>query len=74
MIGSAFLGGVRRACVAVFEIRNEHAWPPRVKPLPHWALIYRQALEGLEGLTLAPDVFSAATVVAAFVRRIDTAC
>lgn len=40
----------RSACIAIFEARAQHPWPPRVATLPHWPLIYAGALEGLTTL------------------------
>ena len=63
----------RGACIAVFEARAQHPWPPKVVALPHWPLIYSRALEGLDHLELAETVDAAAEVVQRFVVRIDRA-
>lgn len=34
----------RSACIAVFQARHQHPWPPRVAALPHWPPIYSGAL------------------------------
>ena len=59
----------RSACIAVFEARAQHPWPPNVAALPHWPLIYLGALEVLDHLELATTVEGAAEVV----QRIDAA-
>jgi hypothetical protein len=61
------------ACLAVFEARAKHAWPPEVVAQPHWGPIYLRALEGLEDLGLAPTAEQATERVQAFVDRIDSA-
>jgi hypothetical protein len=63
----------RSACIAVFEARAQHPWPPRVATLPHWPPIYAGALEGLDHLELAGTVDAAAEAVQRFVKRIDRA-
>lgn len=64
----------RSACIAIFEARAQHPWPPRVATtLPHWPLIYAGALEGLDHLELARTVDAAAQAVQRFVARIDRA-
>ncbi len=63
----------RSACIAVFEARAQHPWPPRVAALPHWPPIYTGALEGLDHLELAMTVDAAAEAVQRFVARIDRA-
>lgn len=63
----------RRACIAVFEARAQHPWPPRVAALPHWPPIYLGALEGLDHLELAATVDDAAEAVQRFVAQIDKA-
>ncbi|MCZ8377641.1 nucleotidyl transferase AbiEii/AbiGii toxin family protein [Mycobacterium sp. CPCC 205372] len=67
------LAPTRSACIAVFEARAQHSWPPRVAALPHWPPIYSGALEGLNHLELAATVEEAAEVVQRFVERIDAA-
>lgn len=69
----ADLLSTRSACVAVFEARAQHPWPPRVTALPHWPPIYSRALEGLDHLDLAKTVEEAAAAVQRFVHRIDRA-
>lgn len=63
----------RSACIAVFEARAQHPWPPQVAAQPHWPLIYTGALEGLAHLQLAASVEDAAETVRRFVERIDEA-
>lgn len=63
----------RTACVAVFDARAQHPWPPAVAALPHWPPIYAGALQGLDHLGLAATVDVAAEVVRRFVARIDAA-
>jgi hypothetical protein len=63
----------RCACIAVFEARAQHRWPPQVAALPHWPPIYSGALEGLVHLELAETVEEAAEAVQRFVDRIDRA-
>lgn len=65
------LGETRDACVAVFEARAKHAWPPRLTAQPHWAPIYSRALEGLDDLGLASNVDEAVERVQAFIDRIE---
>jgi hypothetical protein len=67
------LSATRTACVAVFEARAQHSWPPTVSALPHWPAIYSGALEGLDHLQLAATADEAADVVQRFVARIDAA-
>ncbi|MDN5859457.1 MAG: nucleotidyl transferase AbiEii/AbiGii toxin family protein [Pseudonocardia sp.] len=62
----------RAACSAVFEVRAKHAWPPIIVPQGHWEPIYRNAVDGLAHLGIAPSVGAAAARVQAFVRRIET--
>ncbi len=50
----------RSACIAVFEARAQHPWPPSVATLPHWPPIYIAALEGLDHLELARTADAAA--------------
>jgi len=63
----------RSACIAVFDARAQHLWPPSVAALPHWPLIYTAALEGLDHLELARTADAAADAVQRFVARIDRA-
>jgi hypothetical protein len=63
----------RSACIAVFEARAQHPWPPRVAALPHWPPIYSGALEGLDHLELAETADAAAEAVQRFIARIDAA-
>ncbi|MGB5112339.1 MAG: nucleotidyl transferase AbiEii/AbiGii toxin family protein [Mycobacterium sp.] len=63
----------RSACIAVFEARAQHPWPPNVAALPHWPPIYLGSMEGLDHLELAATVEDAAEVVQRFVERIDAA-
>ncbi|MGQ0845684.1 MAG: nucleotidyl transferase AbiEii/AbiGii toxin family protein [Sporichthyaceae bacterium] len=72
LLADADLKQTRSACVAVFEARAEHAWPPAVHAHPHWPAIYNRACEGLGHLGLAGTVDEAAELVDRFVRRIDT--
>lgn len=65
------LDQTRSACIAVFDARAEHAWPPVVHVHPHWFTIYDRACEGLDHLDLADTVDEAAERVGRFVRRID---
>lgn len=69
----ADLAPTRSACIAVFEVRHQHSWPPRVAALPHWPPIYSGALEGLDHLELAASAEEAAEAVQGFVERIDRA-
>lgn len=71
LLVDADLGQTRVACVAVFEARAEHAWPPAVRAHTHWSAIYNRACEGLGHLDLAGTVEEAAERVEGFVRRID---
>lgn len=63
----------RGACIAVFEARAQHPWPPRVAVPAHWPAIYSRSLEGLDHLELAATVDAAAEAVQRFVARIDRA-
>ncbi|MCI4675612.1 nucleotidyl transferase AbiEii/AbiGii toxin family protein [Candidatus Mycolicibacterium alkanivorans] len=67
------LSPTRSACIAVFEVRAQHPWPPNVTALPHWPPIYSGALEGLDHLELAATAEEAAGAVHRFVHRIDRA-
>lgn len=67
------LGETRDACVAVFEARAKHDWPPMLEAQPHWGPIYARALEGLDELELAPNIDEAVERVQAFIDHIDVA-
>lgn len=71
LLADADLEDARIACVAVFEARGEHSWPPTVKAHPHWAVIYERALEGLDHIDLAATMADAAERVQRFIARID---
>ena len=71
LLHDAELLPTRSACMAVFEARAQHRWPPSVTALPHWPPIYPAALEGLDHLELAETVDAAAEQVQRFVVRID---
>lgn len=71
LLPDADLMPTRSACIAVFEARAQHPWPPQVAALPHWPPIYSGALEGLHHLELAETVDAAAEAVQRFVARID---
>jgi hypothetical protein len=73
LLADADLQQTRRACVAVFDARSQQAWPPAIRPLPHWPAIYRRALDGLEHLDLADTIDAAANRVQRFATRIDVA-
>lgn len=73
LLADADLEQTRTACVAVFQARAQHAWPPTVQAHPHWSAIYNRACEGLDHLGLAGTADEAAERVAGFVRKIDTA-
>lgn len=73
LLPDADLAATRSACIAVFETRAQHPWPPNVATLPHWPPIYSGALEGLGHLELAATVEAAAEAVRRFVERIDAA-
>jgi hypothetical protein len=73
LLAGTDLEATRCACVAVFDARAQHLWPPMVTALPHWPAIYERALEGLGHLELAETVESAATRVQQFVDRIGAA-
>ncbi len=42
------LGGVRAACVEVFEIRDTHDWPPRLDPPAFWEEPFKKLAEEVE--------------------------
>jgi hypothetical protein len=42
------LGGVRAACVEVFEIRNTHDWPPQLDPPAFWQEPFAKLAEEVE--------------------------
>jgi len=65
------LPDTRKACIAVFSARGKQTWPPEVAPQPHWPVIYRSSLEGLEDLGLATTVDEAAREVQDFVDCIE---
>lgn len=67
------LVSTRRACIAVFETRAQHVWPPTIAALPHWPAIYSRAMEGLDHLEISKTVDVAAERVQRFVERIDAA-
>jgi hypothetical protein len=73
LLPDADLLPTRSACIAVFEARAQHPWPPQVAALPHWPSIYSGALDGLVHLELAETVEEAAEAVQRFVDRIDRA-
>jgi hypothetical protein len=73
LMAETSLDETREACVAVFDARAQHPWPPAVIALPHWPPIYSRALEGLEHLELAETVQPAAKRVQLFVDRINAA-
>jgi hypothetical protein len=73
LLPDADLSPTRSACIAVFEARAQHPWPPGVAALPHSPPIYSGALEGLEHLELARTVDAAVEAVQRFVARIDAA-
>jgi hypothetical protein len=73
LLAESELEQTRSACVAVFEARAEHVWPPSVHVHPHWPVIYHRACEGLSHLGLAATADHAAERVNLFVRRIDMA-
>lgn len=63
--------GIREACVEIFRLRAEHAWPPRITVPPEWRDGYRSLAHQLG---FAPDdVDQAAIDVQAIVARIDGA-
>lgn len=73
LLPDADLTPTRSACIAIFEARAQHPWPPTVVTLPHWPPIYAGALEGLDHLELAATVEQAARAVQRFIERIDRA-
>lgn len=73
LLADADLRATRLACLAVFEARAEHLWPPRIQAQPHWPTIYDRAREGLDHIDLAGTVADAADRVQRFVARIDQA-
>jgi hypothetical protein len=73
LLADTDLVATRSACIAVFEARAQHPWPPRVIALPHWPPIYVAALEGLDHLELAATVEEARQAVQRLVERIDRA-
>lgn len=73
LLTDADLVPTRSACVAVFNARAQHPWPPAVAALLHWPAIYSRALEGLDHLQLAEMVEAATERVQRFVDRIDAA-
>jgi hypothetical protein len=60
LLSDTDLLSTRSACIAVFEARAQHPWPPRVAALPHWPPIYTGALDGLGHLALAASAEDAA--------------
>lgn len=73
LLPDADLMPTRSACIAVFEARAQHPWPPNVSVLPHWPPIYTRAIEGLEHLEPASTADAAAEAVQRFVARIHQA-
>jgi Nucleotidyl transferase AbiEii toxin, Type IV TA system len=73
LLADSDLADTRVACVAVFEARAEHPWPPTMQALPHWPAIYDRAREGLDHLDLAETAAEAAARLQVFVTRIDQA-
>jgi hypothetical protein len=71
LIGDRPLSAVRTACVTVFEVRDEQAWPPSITIPPHWPVVYAKALESVSRLGLAGDVYGAAERVGALIERIQ---
>ncbi len=66
------LDETREACISVFDARAQHHWPPILEAQAHWRLIYARALEGLDGLELAPALELAVERVQAFIDRINS--
>lgn len=62
---------LRTTCVALFEARAGHPWPPRVTVRPGWSHGYRALAEAI-GFPLT-EVEAAAGAVQAMVERIDGA-
>jgi hypothetical protein len=73
LLADAELQQTRHACLAVFELRAEQSWPPLIRALPHWSVIYDRAREGLDHVDLADTVADAADRVQRFVTRIAQA-
>lgn len=73
LVSSETLSTTRVACLAVFDARESHSWPPILVAPEHWPAIYDRALEGLDGLGLAPNLSAAVGRVQAFIHRIDQA-
>lgn len=71
LVANADLEQIRLACVAVFGGRAEQSWPPAIRALAHWPVIYDRAREGLDHIDLAETAVKAADRVQRFVARID---
>jgi hypothetical protein len=62
---------VRRACVEIFELRDSHAWPPRVRIWNSWAEQYAEEVADLEFPIATVD--EAARRVQEIIDEIDAA-
>ena len=63
---------VREACVAIFDARGTHPWPPDLVPPAPWPAAYRRLAE--ENATgVAGDIDSAIQSVRGFIGEIDDA-
>jgi hypothetical protein len=62
---------IRVACVQMFEVREQHSWPPEITVYPSWPELYRTVATEME--MPITDVYEAAEAVRDFIDRIDQA-
>lgn len=71
LLDSNDLASVREACVAVFEARDKHSWPPMLIVPRSWPAAYAK-LAAEQALPIA-DIDQAARAVQGFIDEIDMA-
>lgn len=64
------LGGVRAACVEIFDERGGHQWPPRIQAFPGWDVLWNNLVE-TEGLLISLN--EAVSAVNLLINRINAA-
>lgn len=71
MLDASDLPPVREACVEIFELRAEHAWPPTIVIFDSWRESFPREADEL-GFEIR-DVDGAAAEVQALISEIDGA-